>query len=64
MFLQIRIKGTFDFSFYARESSASSGKEDDGIMENSQFFTGVERLKSQSWIKPVLHFKICINEMY
>ena len=38
MFLEMRIKGTFDSSFHVGESSTSSDKEDDGIGENSKFW--------------------------
>ena len=44
-FLEIRIKGTFDSSFYASESSTSSDEEDDGTGENSKVFTGIKKLK-------------------
>ena len=45
MFLEIRIKGTFDSSFRPSESSTLSDKEQEGIGENSKFFAGVKRLK-------------------
>ena len=45
MVLEIRIKGIFDSSFHASESSTSSDKEQDGIGEKSNFWAGVKRLK-------------------
>ena len=42
MFFERRIKGIFDSSFHARESSTSSDKEQEGIGEKSNFFARVK----------------------
>ena len=45
MFIEIRVKATFDSSFQASENSTSSDEEQEDIGEIAEIFAGVRRLK-------------------